>query len=135
MKFLYKVGLIWTINSVNSVNKKDEGLEGLELKRLIMNFKKTVVHKTDEGGIIIEDVQDCTAILEKNKREYNSFDENARWSDEPFRNKIASIPLTVIDSLNKKGILKGFRVLDQKAFKAWLNDSDNRFFRTRTGRV
>mgnify|MGYP003152823395 FL=1 len=100
-----------------------------------MEFKQTKVHKTDEGGVIIEDIQDCSAIVEQNKKEYNSYDENARWSDELFGNKIASIPLTVIDSLNKKGILRGFKVLDEKAFKAFLNDPDNRFFRTRTGRV
>lgn len=99
-----------------------------------MNYKKTIYHKQD-GHVIIEDVQDCTAIIEKNKKEYNSYDERARWSDEPFQNKVASIPLTVIDNLNKQGILRGFHVLDQKRFKAWLNDSDNRFFRTRTGRI
>ena len=68
-------------------------------------------------------------------KEFNSFDENARWSDNLFGNKVASIPLTVIDALNKKGILRGFKVLDEKAFRQFLNDPDNRFFRTRTGRI
>ena len=98
------------------------------------NFKNTIYHKID-GQCIVEDVQDCTAIIEKNKKEFNLYDERATWSDHLFGNKIASIPMTVIDSLNKKGILRGFKVLDEKAFKAWLNDSENRFFRTRTGRV
>lgn len=99
-----------------------------------MHFKKTIYHHID-GQCIIEDKQDCSAIIERNKKEFNSFDENARWSDNLFGNKIASIPMTVIDMLNKKGILRGFKVLDEKAFKAFLNDPDNRFFRTRTGRV
>ena len=43
--------------------------------------------------------------------------------------------MTVIDTLNKQGIMKGFDVVDQKKFRAWLNDPDNRFFRTRQGRI
>ena len=49
--------------------------------------------------------------------------------------KIASLPMVVIDDLNKKGIMRGFAVMDQKRFKAFLNDPDNRFFRTRPGEV
>jgi len=41
----------------------------------------------------------------------------------------------VIDDLNHKGIMRGFAVLDEKRFKAWLNERDNRVFRTRTGVV
>jgi hypothetical protein len=99
------------------------------------NFRQTAVHADGDGGIIIETRQDISGILEQNKKEYNSFDERAKWSDDMFGNKIASIPLTVIDDLNKKGIMRGFAVLDEKRFKAWLNERDNRVFRTRTGVV
>jgi len=58
-----------------------------------------------------------------------------RWKEDVLENKIASIPLTVIDTLNQKGIMKGFDVVDQKKFRAWLNDPDNRFFRTRQGKI
>jgi hypothetical protein len=50
-------------------------------------------------------------------------------------NKVASIPLTVIDDLNKQGIMRGYAVLDDKRFAAWLNDPMNRAWRTRTGVV
>jgi len=43
--------------------------------------------------------------------------------------------MTVIDDLNKKQIMQGFQVLDLKRFKAFLNHPDNRFFRTKPGRV
>ena len=99
------------------------------------NFRQTAVHADGEGGIIIETRQDVSGIIEQNKKEYNSFDERARWSDHLFGNKVSSIPLTVIDDLNKLGIMRGFAVLDEKRFKAWLNNSDNRVFRTRTGVV
>ena len=100
-----------------------------------VKFRDSAVHSDGDGGIIIETRQDITDILEQNKKEYNSYDERARWSDHLFGNKIASIPMTVIDELNKQGIMRGFAVLDEKRFKAWLNERDNRVFRTRTGVV
>jgi len=100
-----------------------------------VKFRDTAVHKDGDGGIIIETKQDITAILEQNQKEFNSYDERARWSDHLFGNKVASIPMTVIDDLNAKGIMRGFAVLDEKRFKAWLNERDNRVFRTRTGVV
>jgi hypothetical protein len=100
-----------------------------------VNFRQSAVHADGDGGIIIETRQDISDILEQNKKEYNSFDEKARWSDNLFGNKVASIPMTVIDDLNTKGIMRGFAVLDEKRFRAWLNERDNRVFRTRTGVV
>jgi hypothetical protein len=92
-------------------------------------------HADDNGGIIIESAQDVGGIVESNRKQFNAYDERARWSDDLLGNKIASIPLSVIDDLNQKGIMRGFHVLDQARFKAWLNHPDNRAFRTRPGRV
>jgi hypothetical protein len=98
-------------------------------------FRQSVAHADGDGGIIIETRQDITANIEQNLKEFNSYDERARWSDDMFGNKVASIPLTVIDDLNAKGIMRGFAVVDEKKFKEFLNNPDNRFFRTRPGRV
>lgn len=100
-----------------------------------VKFRDSTVHADGDGGIVIETKQDISDILEQNKKEYNSYDERAKWSDHLFGNKVASIPLTVIDELNKQGIMRGFAVLDEKRFRAWLNERDNRVFRTRTGVV
>ena len=78
-----------------------------------VNFRQSAVHADGDGGIVIETRQDISGIIEQNKKEYNSFDERARWSDNLFGNKVASIPLTVIDDLNKLGIMRGFAVLDE----------------------
>ncbi len=86
------------------------------------NFRQTAVHADGEGGIIIQTRQDVSDIVEQNKKEYNSYDERSRWSDQLFGNKVASIPMTVIDDLNKAGIMRGFAVLDDKRFALWLND-------------
>lgn len=85
-----------------------------------------------EGGLVIKSETDVSAIIESNKAQYNSTDENARWGD---WTKVASIPLAVFQELNEKGICRGFAVVDQKAMKAWLNDPSNKYFRTRPGRV
>lgn len=101
----------------------------------MQNLRQTAVHADGEGGIIIQTRQDVSDIVEQNKKEYNSYDERSRWSDNLFGNKVASIPLTVIDDLNKQGIMRGFAVLDEKRFAIWLNDPMNRAWRTRTGVV
>lgn len=91
-----------------------------------------IAHEDGEGGLILETRQNVTPFLEQNKASYAQIDERARWGE---FTKIASIPFAVIQELNKKGILKGFHIVDQKAMKAWVNDPDNRFFRTRPGRI
>ena len=97
------------------------------------DIRQTRVHVDGEVGIVIETKQDVTDIIESNKKQYNAIDKHKRWSGEPIRNKVATIPLTCIDELNKQGIMQGFSVLDEKKFRAWLNHPDNRFFRTRAG--
>lgn len=99
------------------------------------NFRSRKAHFLDDDKLVIETSQDVSGIVESNKRQFNSFDERARWSGDLLGNKIASIPLTVIDDLNRQGIMRGFHVIDQARFKAWLNEPDNRAFRTRPGRV
>lgn len=91
-----------------------------------------IAHDDGEGGLILETRQNVTPFLEQNKASYAQIDERARWGE---FTKIASIPFAVIQELNKKGILKGFHIVDQKAMKAWVNDPDNRYFRTRPGRI
>jgi hypothetical protein len=106
-------------------------------------LKKVLKHEADtgivqtahwdgDGGLVIETKQDISSIIEQNKREYNATDERARWGE---WSKIGSIPLAVIQDLNRQGILRGFAVVDMKRFKDWLNHPDNRFFRTRPGKV
>lgn len=66
--------------------------------------------------------QQVGGIVEANKREYN--DTKARHGD-GFGRKVASIPLSIFFDLQRKGITR-----DRKAFAKWLNNSDNRVFRT-----
>jgi curved DNA-binding protein CbpA len=62
------------------------------------------------------------AIAEANKREFN---EDKRRHGDGLGRKVASIPLHLFFQMQKQGITR-----DRKAMARWLNDSDNRVFRT-----
>lgn len=95
---------------------------------------KTTEFKDDGDNLLIKQTQNITDIVESNKSEYNSYDTRARWGD-TLNNKVASIPLTVFQDLEKQGITRGFTVIDMPRFKQWLNDPQNVVFRTRPGRI
>lgn len=76
-------------------------------------------------GFVIQTQYDATALVEQNKALYN--EDEAKFGE---LTRVASIPLPIYWQLKQEGIID-----DQKRFKAWLNDSSNRFFRTRGGRV
>lgn len=84
--------------------------------------------ETFDGGRIIHEVeQDVTDIVEDCKARMASTDERARYGDMAH---VASIPMSIYNELLAKGIIN-----DQQALKDWLNNPDNRVFRTRPGRV
>jgi hypothetical protein len=77
------------------------------------------------GEARVDTTQDVTACLDVNKElQTESVDRRANWR------RVAQIPLTLWFDLRKRGILQ-----DKKKLKAWLNDSENRFFRTNSERV
>ena len=82
-------------------------------------------YDADNDEAVIEKVQDVSSIIEANKAEFNSAPE--RWGE---WTKVGSIPLSVYYELERQGILQ-----DQKALAKWLNDPDNRAFRTRPGTI
>ena len=97
------------------------------------NKKETSAGLNDKDEITIKQEQDVSALIEQNKKEYNNAE--TKWSNQLFGNKVASIPFAAIDKLNKQGIMKGFTVLDQKRFFAFLNDPENLYFRTKPGQL
>lgn len=81
----------------------------------------------EDGTVGIERVQDVQDIVDVAQRRYNDQKRSTRYGELA---KVASVPLSVLEQLRKDGIAS-----DQKALKKWLNDPDNRVFRTRPGRV
>ena len=102
---------------------------------------KTKMH-IDEGEnkIHFEDVQDIQPILEMNRKESNLGNEALRMKGELVKHagmtKVASIPLIVVQQLAQKGIMTNAGAIKDKVrFKKWLNDPDNRLFKTYNGTI
>lgn len=98
----------------------------------VVNGEIRTSYADGEGNLVVKSEANLTPILEANKAAYNATDERAKWGE---LSRVAEIPFVVIEDLNRQGIMRGFAVLDQKRMKAWLNNPDNKFFRTRPGRV
>lgn len=91
----------------------------------VLGIKRTFHASEDGNEFVIQTQQDTTDIVEANKVAYNEAPD--RWGE---FTRVASIPISVYFDLKKKGIVD-----DDAAMKRWLNDPDQRFFRTRPGRV
>jgi len=108
------------------------------MSKLLGNFGENKTAFSDgEGGLIIETKLDLSEFAEATKKSYNENSGSTGWGDTPIdkRNHIATIPAEIIGELNKKGIMKGYHVIDMPALKRWLNDPENRVFRTRGGTI
>ena len=86
-----------------------------------------------DGGIVIETKQDVTEIIEANKQQL--FFDQQRTGGLNELHHVARIPFTVIDELNKKGVMKGFTVVDDVGFASWLNNPDNAAWKTYRGTI
>ncbi len=74
----------------------------------------------------IHTAQDLAPAIEANKQLYNE----ARTDWKADMHLVASIPMSIYYDLKAKGIAD-----DDAAMKRWLNDPDNRVFRTRAGAI
>jgi hypothetical protein len=83
------------------------------------------LHSDDGENFILERVMDVEPIVEMNKIAQSEW-QGKRWGD--GLQHVATIPLNILADLKAKGILD-----DQKAFFRWLDNPDNRLFRTKTG--
>ena len=78
-----------------------------------------------EHNFVLSREQDVTDIIKDNREQFNESDKRDPYG---HWNKVASIPMVLYYELKNKGILD-----DPKAIKKWLNDPDNKAFRTREG--
>ncbi len=103
----------------------------------VQNGVVRTAYDDGNGGLIIKHSTDLTDFIEHTKAQFNDNSGTTGWGDNPIdrKNKIASLPTEIINELNQKGIMRGYYIMDQKAMKKWLNDPDNRVFRTRGGTV
>lgn len=91
--------------------------------------KRQILHVDEvDDKVVFEEKHDVTDILETNKALQNMVDEKANWKGEMHR--VASIPMGIFMELQRKGITK-----DKKAFLRWLDDPEQKVFRTRPGKL
>lgn len=102
-------------------------------KKIINNGVNQTEFIDNGDDLVIKTSQNVDQLIEANKQEYNQT--TSKWSDNALENRVARIPLTVFTELEKQGITRGLTVLDMPRFKAWLNNPDNRVFRTRAGTI
>ncbi len=92
-----------------------------------LGITRTWHYDEDKDEATIQTQQDVTNVVEENKANFSQIDENAKWGE---LSKVASIPLSLYYQLKSEGKLD-----DQAYMKRWLNDPENRYFRTRPGEV
>jgi len=92
-----------------------------------LGINRTWHYNSETDEATVETKQDITAIIEENRDNFNLQEKHSKYGE---WNKVASIPLSIYFELKAQG------KLDDTAFmKRWLNDPENRYFRTRPGQV
>lgn len=93
-----------------------------------------------DGLFIAKQTQDVEAVIEQNKIERNSGENDGKQQN---MRKVASIPLVVVEQLRNRPHseggpidlnLLGIDVEHTVRFNRWLNDRDNQAFRTNNSR-
>ena len=88
-------------------------------------------HKT-ENGFAIQTVQDVQPVLERNKALLNN--DSGHYRDGNYHH-VASIPIVVIEQWRKELGDDPMAKHNRKWLIAKLNDPDNKFMRTKGGRL
>ena len=95
---------------------------------VLSNTRKMWHYDAEKDEAFIETIIDATQVVADNKARFNSFDEKASWKGDMHH--VASIPMALFYQMKAEGKLD-----DQAYMKRWLNSPENRFFRTRPGKV
>ena len=96
-----------------------------------MNFRSSTVYADGEGGIVIETKQDVTDILKEVEAIRDA--DKARTGHLKDFHHVGKIPFTVIDEMNKKGIMRGFAIIDDAEFAKWMNGAVGQTWKTYRG--
>jgi hypothetical protein len=106
-------------------------------KRLVqrdsITGKETWCHFDNDGKLVFETSQNIDALFKKNKEERNDYrSDSLIGNTQKHHQKVAEIPTALYHRLLKE---LGEPKHNPQAWKKWLNEYDNRFFRTSGGNV
>ena len=87
----------------------------------------------DDGGFTLETYQDPTAILNNNKIDYNNYGDKNTPGKMGDGIRVASIPITIWEKWMQE--TNGAIQSDTNLLKKYLNDPDNKYFRTTPTRI
>lgn len=83
-------------------------------------------------GVDLVQTQDISDTLELNKEQFNQRDGTFKGD----MVHVGRIPLIIMEQMIRDGVLgPGGAVKDPKRFRDWMNDPDNRAFRTHPGKI
>jgi hypothetical protein len=94
----------------------------------VMGIRRGFTYNHADESFIIDTQQEVTSIIEDNKALSNMIDERANWKGDFHR--VASIPMVKYMELVQKGIAH-----DNKAILRWLDEPEQRYLKTRPGRL
>ena len=94
-------------------------------------------HDAHAGTSDIWTVSDLSPMIERNKASQNAADHSARtFSDGRFQYHVASLTQADVEALVKSQVItRGFKILDDKKFSAFLNDPDFKYLRKLTAKT
>ena len=96
--------------------------------------KKTFMHFENDGSTHISTEQDVTKIIDNNKNQANDYQKGQMIGNtQKHFQEVANIPLAVYFDLKEKLGDPSRDPEARKKWKVWLNDPDNRAFRTGGG--
>ena len=98
------------------------------------NMLHTTFHSNaDETEFTINTYQDCEPILEENKKAFNNYGSKLTLGKSSEGVRVASIPLNVWNQWMQE--TNGEIQRDHNLMKRYLNDPDNKYFRTTPTRI
>lgn len=87
--------------------------------------------KEEADGVLVQNRQDISALLDQNKAEANIAQKG--WKGDGLHS-VARLPISMIHD-RKSYIGQAIAESDSKAVSRFLNNSDNRSFRTKEGNI
>jgi len=93
---------------------------------------KRIHHEDADGDVTIHTEQDVTQTFAVNRED---FKDRAGTRYDQFQNHVARIPTAIYYDLVKRGIIDEVNDPEGDQLRVWLNDPDNRAWRSRPGRI
>lgn len=99
----------------------------------IMGITEFIHYDDQTGASYIETVEDETALVEANRREFNSYTSGKHWGNgeelDP-KNRVLRLSATMVADLQRRGVLQ-----DPVKLMAWADTDEAIPYRTRPGRL